>query len=86
MAHLGTTSMVDDLSGSAAVETVRFGFDGPEREIDLSAGSAASLRATLAPYIARARRVRRVHVLPARRPVRRIGVNVDPEWTGSPAQ
>lgn len=86
MAHLRTTSLVDDLNGSAAVETVRFGFDGPELELDLSAGNAASLRSTLAPYIAQARRVRRVHVLPARRPVLRIGVSVDPEWTGSPAQ
>ena len=86
MAHHRTTSLVDDLTGSAATETVRFGFGGPEFEIDLSAEHAETLRSTFAPYIARARRVRRVHVLPARRPVLRIGVTVDPEWTGSPTQ
>ena len=86
MAQRRTTSLVDDLTGSAAVETVRFGFGGPEFEIDLSAEHAATLRSAFAPYVARARRVRRIHVLPARRPVLRIGVSVDPEWTGSPAQ
>jgi hypothetical protein len=86
MAQRRTTSLVDDLTGSTAVETVRFGFDGPEFEIDLNAEHAATLRSTLVPYIAKARRVRRVHVVPSRRPVLRIGVIVDPEWTGSPTQ
>ena len=86
MVQRRTTSLVDDLTGSAAVETVRFGFGGPEFEIDLSAEHAAALRSTLAPYVAKARRIRRGPVTPTRRPVLRIGVTVDPEWTGTPTQ
>src|SRR3954451_9581429 len=58
MAQLRTTSVRDGQTGSAAVESVRFGFAGPELEIDLSAEHAATLRSLLAPYITRARRVR----------------------------
>ena len=53
MAQLRTTSLVDDLTGSAAVETVRFGFGGPEFEIDLSAEHAATLRSIFAPSFSR---------------------------------
>jgi hypothetical protein len=86
MARHRTTSLVDDLTGSAAVETVRFGFGGPEFEIDLDAEHAAALRSAFAPYVASARRVRRAHLVPSRRPVLHIGVTVDSQWTGSPTQ
>ncbi|BEP15287.1 hypothetical protein acdb102_35980 [Acidothermaceae bacterium B102] len=86
MAQRRTTSLVDDLTGSAADETVRFGLGGPEYEIDLSADHAAALRAALAPYVAHARRIRRGQVAAPRRSVLRIGVTVDPEWTGNPTQ
>jgi hypothetical protein len=86
MAQRRTTLLVDDLTGSAAVETVRFGFSGPEYEIDLSADHAADLRSALAPFVAKARRVRRGGVTAPRRELLRIGVTVDPEWTGNPTQ
>ena len=41
----------DDLDGSAADETVTFGLDGANYEIDLSAKNAAKLRDALAPYV-----------------------------------
>ncbi len=69
------------LPSAAAAETVRFGFGGPEVELTLSAEHAAGLRATLAPYAARARRVRRTRVVTPR--LMRIGVSVDPEWIGT---
>lgn len=46
----------DDLDGGSADETVMFGVDGVNYEIDLSESNAARLREVLAPYIAVARR------------------------------
>lgn len=48
--------LVDDLDGGEAEDTVRFGLDGVEYEIDLSAEHAEALRAALAPFIGAARR------------------------------
>jgi hypothetical protein len=56
---------IDDLDGSAAEGTVRFGLDGTEYEIDLNAGHAKELRDALARYVDAARRVGN-----ARRPAR----------------
>lgn len=46
----------DDLDGSTADETVIFGLDGKEYEIDLSAAHATQLRDALAPFVGSARR------------------------------
>ena len=48
--------LVDDLDGSEAEGTVRFGLDGAEYEIDLNAGHAQALRDALARYVRAARR------------------------------
>lgn len=48
--------LVDDLDGSKAEETVEFGLDGVQYQIDLSATNAAKLREALAEFVARARR------------------------------
>jgi hypothetical protein len=50
------TTRVDDLDGSDAAETVRFGIGGTSWEIDLSAPNAARLRKELGPYVNNARR------------------------------
>jgi hypothetical protein len=50
------TLFIDDLDGSAAEGTVRFGLDGTEYEIDLNAGHARELRDALARYVDAARR------------------------------
>jgi len=50
------TLFVDDIDGSEAEGTVRFGLDGAEYEIDLNTKHAAELRAALAQYVAAARR------------------------------
>ena len=44
MAQKIQTLFIDDLDGSAAEGTVRFGLDGTEYEIDLNAGHAKELR------------------------------------------
>ena len=47
---------IDDIDGSAAEGTVRFGLDGTEYEIDLNAGHAQQLRDALAAYVLAGRR------------------------------
>lgn len=48
--------LIDDLDGGEADETVRFGLDGTQYEMDLSSAHADELRKMLAPYISSARR------------------------------
>jgi hypothetical protein len=50
------TLYVDDIDGSEADGTVRFGLDGAGYEIDLSEAHSEELHNALAPYIAHARR------------------------------
>lgn len=56
MAQKVTVSLVDDLDGDKADETVQFGLDGKSYEIDLSTGNAGKLREALQAYVAAARR------------------------------
>lgn len=46
----------DDYDGTEADQTVTFGLDGAEYEIDLSAKNASALRDSLAPWVTKARR------------------------------
>ena len=46
----------DDLDGGPADETVRFGLDGANYEIDLSSANAARLRDAIRPFVAKSRR------------------------------
>jgi hypothetical protein len=57
MATQTTVTLVDDLDGSEAVESVAFALDGVSYEIDLSEDNAEKLRDALAGYVAGARRV-----------------------------
>jgi hypothetical protein len=43
-------SLIDDIDGKAADETVRFGLDGVDYSIDLSGRNAAKLRSLLSAY------------------------------------
>jgi DNA-nicking Smr family endonuclease len=56
MAQKVMVSLVDDLTGDVADETVSFGLDGKNYEIDLSGGNAEKLRGALADFVAAARR------------------------------
>jgi hypothetical protein len=69
MAQKVTVTLVDDLDGGTAEETVEFGIDGVAYEIDLSAGNAGKLRGSLADYVSNARKAggRRKVTGPARR-------------------
>ena len=48
--------LIDDLDGSAAEGTVRFGLDDTEYEIDLNAGHDRELRDAVTRYVNAARR------------------------------
>jgi Lsr2 len=51
------TLFIDDLDGSTADGTVRFGLDGTEYEIDLNAEHAQQLREALTAYVRAGRRL-----------------------------
>jgi hypothetical protein len=65
MAQKTIVQLIDDLDQGAAEETVTFGLDGANYEIDLSKKNAAKLRDSLATYVANARRAGRSSVRPA---------------------
>ena len=56
MARRTSVTLQDDLDGSPAEETLRFGISGAEYEIDLNSRNAARLRSQLAPFIEHARK------------------------------
>ena len=56
MAQKIQTLFVDDIDGGEAEGTVRFGLDGTEYEIDLSAAHSSELRDSMEKYIANARK------------------------------
>ncbi|WP_020666964.1 histone-like nucleoid-structuring protein Lsr2 [Amycolatopsis nigrescens] len=56
MAQQVLVSLVDDIDGSEADETVEFALDGVTYQIDLSEDNAGELRDALAQYVEHARR------------------------------
>ena len=56
MAQRVNVVLVDDVDGTEAVETVKFGLDGVDYEIDLSSDNAARLREAMALFVGHARR------------------------------
>jgi hypothetical protein len=56
MAQKVSVTLVDDIDGSEAVETVLFGLDGASYEIDLNKKNAAALRGALAAYLGHGRK------------------------------
>ena len=55
MARIAHVTLVDDIDGSPASETVFFALGGRHYDIDLSAENAAKLRAGLGPFVAAVR-------------------------------
>jgi hypothetical protein len=62
MAQQTTVTLTDDLDGTKAAETVRFGLDGRSYEIDLNKRNAAALRKALGEFTGAARKVRGARV------------------------
>lgn len=62
MARKVQVLLVDDVDGSTAEETVSFGLDGANYEIDLSDANAKAFRDALSTYVASARKAGRVPI------------------------
>ena len=78
MAQQRSVTLIDDLDGGKAAETVTFGLDGANYEIDLSKKNATALRKAVADFVDHGRRVRAGSAPAAkaqRRPVPRQGPN-----------
>ena len=77
MAQRVQVILEDDLDGSEADETVVFGLDGAEYEVDLSTANAQGLRDAVAPWVGVARRTggrrKRTQSATAARPVENNG-------------
>lgn len=84
MAQKIQTLFVDDIDGSEAEGTVRFGLDGAQYEIDLSTIHAEELRSVLAPYTRAGRKVaavaRRTGRGPAKAAVNGFSTNEIRDW------
>lgn len=59
MARRTVVTLTDDLDGGQAEETLRFGIDARDYEIDLSRKNAARFRKEIAPFVEHARRAGR---------------------------
>lgn len=57
MAQKVNITLVDDIDGSEASETINFGLDGMTYEIDLNDGNASALRDALSGFVGHARKV-----------------------------
>ena len=68
---------LDDIDGSEAAETLRYGLDGASYEIDLNAEHAEKLRAALARFILKSRRIGRANPVPSRVRVATTPARVD---------
>lgn len=66
MARKVEVTLIDDLDGGDADETVSFGLDGTRYEIDLSAANAKKLRNSLAKFVDAARKEKGAARQPAR--------------------
>jgi hypothetical protein len=62
MAKRVTTTLIDDVDGSAATQSVTFGLDGVTYTIDISDSNAEKLRAAFEPFIASGSHVGRTGV------------------------
>ncbi len=89
MAQQTVTTLIDDIDGSAATETVSFGLEGTAYEIDLSEAHAEDLREVLSPYVSAARRAQSStsrRGTPARSSRQRSADDVDPKEVRAWAQ
>lgn len=66
MARTVKVQLLDDIDGSHADETLAYGLDGVNYEIDLNAQHAEKLRAALAKFVLKSRRIGRGRITASR--------------------
>src|SRR5947208_615028 len=79
MARTVQVQLLDDLDGTPADETLKFGLDGTLYEIDVNVKHAEKLRSTLAKYVLKSRRVSRSRVTANRGRVATASARTDRE-------
>lgn len=67
MSQRTTVTLIDDLDGSVATETIPLGLDGVTYEIDLSTENAGKLRESLAEFVGAARKLTGIGARPRAR-------------------
>ena len=58
MAQQTTVTLTDDIDGGKATESIQFGLDGAQYEIDLSAKNAKNLRKAVAEFMEAGRKIK----------------------------
>lgn len=58
MAQKVLVELVDDIDGTEAVETIKFGIDGQQYEIDLSKTNARQMRKAIEKYATKGRKIK----------------------------
>lgn len=81
MAKTVITTLVDDLDGTTADETISFSLDGRHYEIDLNSDNAKGLREALSTFIQAARRD--THQRTAKRPTLQPQQRVIRDWANA---
>jgi hypothetical protein len=82
MAKETVVRLIDDIDGSPATTTVRFGWAGSDYQIDLSSKNARALETAMAPYVKAATRVTGARRGPSRRSAAgsRLDLSAVREW------
>lgn len=75
MAQQVVVTLIDDITGEPAVDTVHFGLDGVGYQIDLCEKNAAALREILHKYTTSGRRLPRQRRAETPRPLRRVATS-----------
>lgn len=78
---------IDDIDGTEGAQTVQFGFDGQDYEIEISQAHLDQLTEALAPFIEHGRKVRRAGTgrttQPKNTPSARAGATAVREWAAA---
>lgn len=78
---------IDDIDGTEGAQTVQFGFDGQDYEIEISQAHLDQLTEALAPFIEHGRKVRRAGsrraTQPKDTPSARAGATAVREWAAA---
>ena len=78
---------IDDIDGTEGAQTVQFGFDGQDYEIEISQAHLDQLTEALAPFIEHGRKIRRAKVgrtiQPRDTPSAKAGATAVRQWAAT---
>ena len=87
MARKTQVLLIDDIDGTEGAQTVHFGFDGQDYEIEISQAHLDQLTEALAPFIEHGRKIRRAKVgrttQPRDTPSAKAGATAVRQWAAT---